>query len=218
MLQRKQNKVNDMSWKLQALSNELNGQEINIDHSMTVGRQQGCDIVLQSSAVSRQHAVFSLQDGGLWLKDLGSSNGTFVNDLRIENETLLKDEDIVQFANLRFLVLAPALEERDREEHESVAEQEAAQKMSEQGMPSIAERADTSISPDGLPQKISIPIPAPIPEGVDIKAEAEPTPVVIEPEPSRVEQKIEEKKNASVGLITVIVFIILAIIAWLFFK
>lgn len=217
MLERKYNRANHMSWKLQALSDELNGQEIKIDHSMIVGRQQDCDVVLQSSAVSRKHAAFTVQDGGLWLKDLGSSNGTFVNDLRIDHDTLLKDEDIVQFANLKFLTLAPASEEKCTEQ-EPVLETETAPSMQEQGMPSIAERVDTSINPDGMPQKIAIPIPAPIPEGVNIKAAAEPAPVAIEPEPSRVEQKIEEKKNTSVGLITIIMLIILAVIAWVFLK
>ncbi|MEB3766812.1 FHA domain-containing protein [Acinetobacter sp. MD2] len=206
-----------MSWTLQALSDELNGQEIVIDRDMVVGRHQSTDIVLQSSAISRQHAVFNLQNDGLWLKDTGSSNGTFVNDSRIEQETLLQDQDIVQFAHLKFLLLAPVVKETVMDEV-IAAEVTAAEKMSEQGMPSLTERADTIVNAQGMPQKVAIPVPAPIPAGIDVHAKSEPTPVPIVTAPSRVEEKIEEKKNASVGLISIIILIILALIAWAVLK
>ncbi|MEB3754465.1 FHA domain-containing protein [Acinetobacter sp. MD2(2019)] len=199
-----------MNWKLHALANELTDQEISIDRSMTIGRHPDCDLVLQSAAISRQHAVFNLNEDGVWLKDAGSSNGTFVNDVRIDAETLLQDQDVIQFAHLKFLVLAPAVEEKP-------AEPVAAQ-MKDQGMPSLAERGDTLVNAEGMPQKMAIPVPAPLPEGVDIHAKAEPTPVSVEVEPSRVEQKIEEKKNASVGLLSIVVLIVLAVIAWLLLK
>ena len=241
-----------MTWKIQAITSELTGQEIGIDRDMVVGRHQSADIVLQAAEISRKHAAFLLKDQALWVQDLNSSNGSFVNDLRIEHETLLKEGDIVQFASLKFSVLAPAQEvvaatiesaeveavpaqpeviPTTEQPSEAVAVSEteaaqveeasktAAQQMNEQGMPSLTERdREVQVSRDGMPQQVAIPKPAPIPAGVDVQAVPEPQPIAIEQPVSRVEQIKEEQKNASIGLISIIALIILAIIAWLFFK
>ncbi len=241
-----------MTWKIQAITSELTGQEIGIDCDMVVGRHQSADIVLQAAEISRKHAAFLLKDQALWVQDLNSSNGSFVNDLRIEHETLLKEGDIVQFASLKFSVLAPAQEvvavtiesaeveavpvqpeviPATEQPSEAVAVSEteaaqvdevaktAAQQMNEQGMPSLTERdREVQVSRDGMPQQVAIPKPAPIPAGVDVQAVPEPQPIAIEQPVSRVEQVKEEQKNASIGLISIIALIILAIIAWLFFK
>lgn len=233
-----------MTWKIQAITGELTGQEISIDRDMLVGRHQSADIVLQAGEISRKHAAFLLKDQALWLQDLNSSNGTFVNDVRIEHETLLKEGDIIQFAGLKFSVLAPAKEiepalaeteivPTSEQPSEAVAASEtaaaapvepaaktAAEQMNDQGMPELNERdANVQVSRDGMPQGVAVPKPAPIPEGVDLSAIPEKqTPIAVETPVSRVEQAKEEQKNASLGLISIIVLIILAIIAWLFFK
>ncbi|MFT4021525.1 MAG: FHA domain-containing protein [Acinetobacter sp.] len=208
-----------MSWTLQAISDELNGQEITIDHSMVVGRHLDCDIVLQSSAISRRHASFSLQQDGLWLSDLKSSNGTFVNDLRIENDTLLKQGDIVQFANIKFSVLAPATNADIANTDSENSHSSLAKNMNEQGMPSLTERvAETTLNREGVPQNISIPKPAPIPQNVDLNIKPEPQVIPVNAPPSRVDEEVEQQKNASVGLISIIVLILIALIAWFLFR
>ena len=219
-----------MTWKIHAITGDLTGQEISIDRDMLVGRHQAADIVLQAAEISRKHAAFLLKDGALWVQDLGSSNGTFVNDVQIEQATLLKQDDIVQFASLKFSVLAPvaavevpaeieATAEKVVEQVE-VAEPTPAQKMNDQGMPELKQRdASVQLTRDGMPTSVGIPKPAPIPENVDISAvKPEPAPVPVEQPVSRVEQEKETQKNVSVGLISVIVLIILAIMAWLLFK
>ncbi|KGT48047.1 MULTISPECIES: FHA domain-containing protein [Acinetobacter] len=217
-----------MTWKIQAISGDLTGQEISIDHDMLVGRHQAADIVLQAAEISRKHAAFLVKEDALWVQDLGSSNGTFVNDQRIDAEALLKEGDIVQFASLKFSVLAPAqevvvepeLEQTAERVIEEAEEKNAAHQMNEQGMPELKERdASVQLTRDGMPTNVGIPKPAPIPEGVDLsKATPEPKSIPVEEPVSRVEQAKEEQKNASVGLISLIVLIILAIVAWLFFK
>lgn len=96
-----------MTWKLQTITGEFTGKEVSIERDMLVGRHQDADLLIQSADISRRHAAFLLKDNALWIQDLKSSNGTFVNDLRIENETLLKQGDIVQFAAHKFSVLEP---------------------------------------------------------------------------------------------------------------
>ncbi|WPP88189.1 FHA domain-containing protein [Acinetobacter pittii] len=208
-----------MTWKLQAITGEITGQEINVDRDMLVGRHQDADVLLQAAEISRRHAALLLKDQALWVQDLNSSNGTFVNDIRIEQEKQLHDGDIVQFASFKFSVLAPAqkiteLPEIEAEPVNTISSLD----LSDQGMPSLAERAaEVEVRRDGMPQNISIPKPAPIPEGVDINAQQQ-TPIAFDEPVSRVAEEKEQQKNASVGLITIIILVILAVLAWLFFK
>lgn len=208
-----------MTWKLQAITGEITGQEITIDRDMLVGRHQDADLLLQAAEISRRHAALLLKDQLLWVQDLNSSNGTFVNDIRIEQEKQLHDGDIVQFASFKFSVLAPAQKITDLPEVEAEPVQAAPiQDLSDQGMPSLAERAaEVEVRHDGMPQNISIPKPAPIPEGVDVNVK-QPSPVTFDEPVSRVAEEKEQQKNASVGLITIIILVILAVLAWLFFK
>jgi hypothetical protein len=50
---------------------------------VTIGREAGNDIVLEDPQVSRHHARLTLEAGGYVLEDLGSTNGTFINDQRL---------------------------------------------------------------------------------------------------------------------------------------
>ncbi|WP_096911198.1 MULTISPECIES: FHA domain-containing protein [Acinetobacter] len=205
-----------MTWKLQAITGEFTGQELSVERDMLVGRHQDADILLQSADISRRHAALLLKDQQLWVQDLNSSNGTFINDTRVEQETELHDGDILQFASFVFSVLAPAVSKAELPEIEI---EPVASNSTDQGMPSIAERAvETPITRDGMPQQVAIPKPAPIPEGINVQAVPTPQPVPIEAPVSRVTEEKEQQKNASVGLISIIVLIILAVIAWLFFK
>ncbi|MBJ9425043.1 FHA domain-containing protein [Acinetobacter seifertii] len=208
-----------MTWKLQAITGEITGQEITVDRDMLVGRHQDADLLLQAAEISRRHAALLLKDQLLWVQDLNSSNGTFVNDIRIEQEKQLHDGDIVQFASFKFSVLAPAQKITDLPEVEAEPVQAAPiQDLSDQGMPSLAERAaEVEVRHDGMPQNISIPKPAPIPEGVDVNVK-QPSPVTFDEPVSRVAEEKEQQKNASVGLVTIIILVILAVLAWLFFK
>lgn len=61
---------------------------------VTIGRKADCDIVLQSSDVSRQHAQIRAERGCWILRDLGSSNGTLIEGTRIK-EHELRDGDSI---------------------------------------------------------------------------------------------------------------------------
>jgi pSer/pThr/pTyr-binding forkhead associated (FHA) protein len=64
----------------------------------TIGRA-GCDVDLNDPDVSRRHAVVRGVDGGLAVEDLGSTNGTFVNDSRISGIVEISPGDRVRFGN-----------------------------------------------------------------------------------------------------------------------
>ena len=96
------------TWELNALTAALGDLSLNISDSLSVGRGSDNDVILGSKSVSRNHALLSLLNAELYVKDLESSNGTFVNDERIEanKSVLLQAEDKLGFAGFDFQVVA----------------------------------------------------------------------------------------------------------------
>src|SRR3954454_14605519 len=72
------------------------GQTVDVTGSeFTIGREAGCDLVLNDGKASRRHAALKpLPDGRATLYDLGSSNGTFVNGQRIQSTVLSGNEQV----------------------------------------------------------------------------------------------------------------------------
>jgi class 3 adenylate cyclase len=69
---------------------------------VTLGREQDNDIVLEDPRVSRYHARLDWTGSMYVLEDLGSKNGTWVNDRRLEGPTPLNNGDMVHFGDLLF--------------------------------------------------------------------------------------------------------------------
>jgi pSer/pThr/pTyr-binding forkhead associated (FHA) protein len=78
--------------------------------TLSVGRSSESDICIPIEEISRQHARLQSTAGGPVAEDLGSANGTFVNDQRIHAPTPLKAGDEVRFDMVRFLLVSPAQE------------------------------------------------------------------------------------------------------------
>lgn len=74
------------------------------DHEVVFGRGDECHIRLGSSDVSRRHCALSPSPEGLRVRDLGSRNGTFVNDVFVKEETLLKPGDVLGVGPIIFQV------------------------------------------------------------------------------------------------------------------
>lgn len=93
-------------WQLTALTEALGNLELKIEDKLTVGRGQDNDVVLGSKQVSRQHAELTVVNDQLSVQDLGSSNGTLVNDEKLvpHEPKVLKDADVITFAAFSFRV------------------------------------------------------------------------------------------------------------------
>lgn len=72
------------------------GQTFPLDKdSLTLGRDPGTDIVINDPQVSRQHARITRQGGLMVIEDLGSTNGTFVNGMRLTGPHTLTSGDVI---------------------------------------------------------------------------------------------------------------------------
>lgn len=65
------------------------------DGNTTVGRHPESDIFLNDVTVSRQHCRFVVDDSGLAVEDSGSTNGTYVNDARVDQATLKAGDEVL---------------------------------------------------------------------------------------------------------------------------
>ncbi len=73
--------------------------------TMILGRDLTADISIGETAISRKHTEFSTTPQGISVQDMGSTNGTFVNDQKLEAPKLLQDGDLIRCGNtiLKFL-------------------------------------------------------------------------------------------------------------------
>lgn len=94
-------------WALKANHSALANRMFALKSEMVVGRSKECDITLAAAHLSRRHAVLLIKNGLLYVKDLGSSNGTYVNGKRIV-ESRVKRGDELRFDSLSFGVIGPA--------------------------------------------------------------------------------------------------------------
>ena len=94
----------------------LNGQHKGEDFRLRVGKNvlgtaADCDVVLTDKKVSRKHATIRYEGGEFQIADLDSSNGTFVNDEKVQKHDLI-DNDIIKLGDIEFEFKCRALREK----------------------------------------------------------------------------------------------------------
>ena len=89
--------ASDAKWTVATIAPPANrGAVIEVRGEITIGRGGGCAISLPNDTfVSTVHARIFEQLGGLWVEDLGSTNGTRLNDEPVKTATQLQDGDRV---------------------------------------------------------------------------------------------------------------------------
>ncbi len=71
---------------------------------LTIGRDSTNTIVINDAEVSRRHARLTLQGGKYLIEDLGSTNGTFVNNIRLSGPHVLKSGELISLGEQITLV------------------------------------------------------------------------------------------------------------------
>lgn len=93
---------------LRGVSGSQFGRIVPVRGRLTIGRGSECDLALDEPEMSRKHALIENNGDGIYLRDLGSSNGTFVNGVQVR-DAVLHPGDQIAFDRNRFLLEAPGL-------------------------------------------------------------------------------------------------------------
>ncbi|HWD96291.1 MAG TPA: FHA domain-containing protein [Acidimicrobiales bacterium] len=84
---------------------DRSGQRLDVDGGLTIGRSGDCDLTLQDTYLSSRHARIANDDGDLSIEDLGSTNGTYVNQELVKGRVRLERGDVVQVGGVLFEVV-----------------------------------------------------------------------------------------------------------------
>jgi pSer/pThr/pTyr-binding forkhead associated (FHA) protein len=95
---------------LRGVSGPTFGKTYAVVGSMTIGRNHDCDISIATDEISRHHAKLQVTPIGVMVEDLGSANGTFVNNQRVHGSAMMKSNDELRLDTIRFLLVSPTAE------------------------------------------------------------------------------------------------------------
>jgi hypothetical protein len=84
---------------------ERSGERLNIDTALIIGRSPECDLQMNDNFLSSRHARIASDSGELSIEDLGSTNGTYVNQQLVKGRVHLERGDIVQVGGVLFEVV-----------------------------------------------------------------------------------------------------------------
>ena len=80
--------------RLVVLEGKKTGAQVDLgERTISVGRLGSCELPIDEPQASRKHFELQKRSGAFWVRDLGSKNGTYLNDTRLDGEAALKDGD-----------------------------------------------------------------------------------------------------------------------------
>jgi pSer/pThr/pTyr-binding forkhead associated (FHA) protein len=104
-----------MQVKLKVLSGSSAGRELKIPgDEFLIGRSDACNLRPKSDSISRKHCILRVREGRLFVEDLGSRNGSYLDDERLQEETEAKHGSKLRLGRLEFQVV---LEQQPASKH-----------------------------------------------------------------------------------------------------
>ncbi len=100
---------------LRGVSGTYFGKSIPVRSRLVIGHQADSGLQLDEAGMSPRHAQIEIVENAIFLRDLGSTNGTWVNGVQVRDAVLHPDDQIA-FERNRFLLEAPGLPTRGSEE------------------------------------------------------------------------------------------------------
>ena len=94
---------------LRGVSGAIFGKVYPVSGPTSIGRSVECDIAIAVEEISRRHASVKPTPEGLAVEDLGSSNGTYINNKRVQAGQLLPGDEL-RLDQVRFMLVAPGME------------------------------------------------------------------------------------------------------------
>ncbi len=89
--------------KLAIMTGKLQGQKMTLpEKDIAIGRDDSCEIRLTGTEISRRHCLIRIGSRQITAQDLGSRNGTYVNDVKIYEETVLNHGDVLRVGSMVF--------------------------------------------------------------------------------------------------------------------
>ena len=100
-------------YMLRGVSGATFGKTFALAGTMVIGRQHDSDIPVAAEEISRHHAKLQVTADGVLVEDMGSANGTFINDKRVQSG-LLKPGEELRLDTVRFMLLAPGMDAKQQ--------------------------------------------------------------------------------------------------------
>ncbi len=118
---------------LRGVSGTTFGKMYAVTGPMSIGRSAECDISIPVEEISRRHALVRPNALGLQVEDLGSSNGTYINNKRVQNGQLQPGDEL-RLDQVRLVLVAPGMEIQQVQQKASVPAGAASRESGRNGM------------------------------------------------------------------------------------
>lgn len=96
-------------WFIEAINGIHKGKRYKLKKSTLFGRSEQCDVQLQDDKISRQHARLDIIGGALKITDMGSANGSYINNNKITS-SYARSEDQLKLGDSEFKIIGPFLD------------------------------------------------------------------------------------------------------------
>ncbi|WNO11109.1 FHA domain-containing protein [Teredinibacter sp. KSP-S5-2] len=139
------------------------GESFAIQREMLIGREVDCTVVLRSLNISRYHAKILVAPNSIYVEDLSSSNGTFVNGRRVHSRTPVGVGDQIRFDSVEFRITTAIAGDADITQMNLSSEGRKTDEVVSSVIPAITPPKSSRNRKEAIPAPVPVPEPEPSP-------------------------------------------------------